>query len=310
MNACARFVVLAGMACFCSLPTFGQEYPVYEYSFPSEATFVADAPDDSNAGANPAEGRFRLEGEQPEPVPYSTNGAEITQEPTTPRDWKTNEEPLTNTNALPRSVPGFENEDSNPDNGNGNETSAGQEKPLDRLLSLCGLWLFLGLGLCVIAKAFGAPAPFKDGSDAVAGLLWTVTAPIGIVALRYFHFSNAWRIGGYVLSILSVASLYYFLVQPIVANLNDPKRMVGLLVGRIGAACIILPVVVLFVGLKMMTIPLARTNVIGDRDPKKRIYKWEADEIRRKSAAYSSVVSGLFGLLIWPLLFQNNRRGS
>ena len=310
MNACARFVVLAGMACSCALPTFGQEYPVYEYSFPDEATFVADAPFDGHAGADSDADQLQHECEQPEMVPFSTKGEECAQKPTTPQDWKNNEEPSTNTNPLPRSESSFENEDSNPFNGKGNETSAGQDNPLDRLLSLCGLWLFLGLGLCVIAKAFGAPAPFKDGSDAFAGLLWTVATPIGIVALRYFHNSTAWRIGGYILSISSVASLYCFLVQPIVANLNDPKRMVGLLVGRIGAACIILPVVVLFVGLKMMTIPLARTNVIGDRDPKKRIYKWEADEIRRKRAAYGSVVSGLFGLLIWPLLFQNSRRGS
>ena len=218
MNACARFVVLAGMACSCSLPTFGQEYPVYEYSFPSEATFVADSPDNSNTGANLAAGGFQIGGEQPEMVSFSIKGEESASKPTMPPDWNNSEESSTNTNPLPQAESGFKDEDSNPVNGNENETPVGRDNPLDRLLSLCGLWLFLGLGLCVVAKAFGAPAPFKDGSDAFASLLWTVAAPIGIVALRYFHDSNAWRIGGYVLSILSVASLYYFLVQPIVGS--------------------------------------------------------------------------------------------
>ena len=304
MKVSIRLLFLALVFCAFAWTAEAQEYPFYEYSFSggeeisgqenserdveSESLALESIPGSEMAGSPlpSIENREAAEG----PLPKSTL-----------------DEPSKGTTAIPISVAEPDVDRADGKSGTTARNATTTEDPLDRLLSACGLWFLLGLFLCVIVKAFGAPAPFKDGSDAFAGLLWTVGAPVGFVAFWFFSESRAWRIGGYVLVLLSVASLYQFLVRPIVENLTDPKRFLGILVGRIGAACIILPIVVLFLGLKFMTIPLARTNVIGDRDPKKRVYKWEADEIKRKTSAYQSVVSGLFGTLIWPLLFQKSR---
>ena len=304
MKVSIRLLFLALVSCAFAWTAEAQEYPVYEFSFPgSEESSERDKSEWNVESDSPALQPTHEIKTPKNPLPVTVDD-EATED-SLPKS--VSDGPREGASHLSLSEAESDVDRSGGKSGTTDRNATTTENPLDRLLSACGLWFLLGLFLCVIVKAFGAPAPFKDGSDAFAGLLWTVGAPVGFVAFRFFSESRAWRIGGYVLVLLSVASLYQFLVRPIVENLTDPKRFLGILVGRIGAACIILPIVVLFLGLKFMTIPLARTNVIGDRDPKKRVYKWEADEIKRKTSAYQSVVSGLFGTLIWPLLFQKSR---